>query len=638
MIVLKIRDKKKDAQGKKQKNKYSLRMRLRGWFHHGRFIGFDIQSIIMAVLTGLTITTTVVMGFLIYNRFKLAIKQTAVSNAESMIESTVDKVDTDLAGIRQISNGVNYNIIQEYDISSQEFSRQFSLLYEVNVDKVQSMALYDNSGKLVAAEPVAVQKDKINVEEQEWYKNASEDIENMHFSTPHIQDLFQDGANRYYWVISLSRSVDINDGDKPVNGVLLVDMKYSVIEETLSRINDSSSETYYYLCNRDGDIIYHPRRAEIDRGFFTEESTEAARYDDGTYEIKMTGGKENVVVSSIAYTGWKIVGVVPESVQTASINQYRYYIITTVVILLMMLLWVNRIITKKISKPILKLNESVKSYETGGTTDIYIGGSSEIRHLGYSVKKSYEQIEILMQEIIRQQNERRKSEMDALQSQINPHFLYNTLESITWMVEANRNTDAVFMISELAKLLRISLSKGRTVIRIADEIQHSTSYMNIQKVRYKERFATEFIIDEEINDYCTVKLIVQPILENAIYYGVGNMDEDDGGKITVRGEKKGNDIYISVEDNGMGMSEEVVRNILVDNNKVPKHGSGVGVINVHSRIKLMFGSEYGLKVYSEPDEGTKVVIHIPAIPYTEENRERLERQDFGRGMVTDEEE
>ena len=113
---------------------------------------------------------------------------------------------------------------------------------------------------------------------------------------------------------------------------------------------------------------------------------------------------------------------------------------------------------------------------------------------------------------------------------------------------------------------------------------------------------------------------------------------DDGGKITVRGEKKGDDIYISVEDNGMGMSEDVARNILVDNNKVPKHGSGVGVINVHSRIKLMFGSEYGLKVYSEPDEGTKVVIHIPAIPYTEENRERLERQDFGRGMVTDEEE
>ena len=174
------------------------------------------------------------------------------------------------------------------------------------------------------------------------------------------------------------------------------------------------------------------------------------------------------------------------------------------------------------------------------------------------------------------------------------------------------------MISELAKLLRISLSKGRTVIRIADELQHSTSYMNIQKVRYKDRFETEFLIEEEIKEYCTIKLIIQPILENAIYYGVGNMDEDDGGKITVKGKKDGNDIYISVIDNGMGMSEEIVENLLLDNGKVPKHGSGVGLINVHTRIQLMYGKEYGLKIYSEPDEGTEVVIHIPAIPFSED--------------------
>ena len=223
-----------------------------------------------------------------------------------------------------------------------------------------------------------------------------------------------------------------------------------------------------------------------------------------------------------------------------------------------------------------------------------------------------------------------------MQSQINPHFLYNTLESITWMVEAQKNKEAVLMISELARLLRISLSKGRTVIRIADELQHSRSYMNIQLVRYKERFQVKFDIDEEVNDYCTVKLIVQPILENAIYYGVGNMDEDDGGMITVRGEKKGDDIYLSVEDNGMGMSEETVENILKDNNKVPKHGSGVGLINVHNRIQLMFGNEYGLLVYSEPDEGTKIVIHIPAIPFTEENRQQLEAQSYRNGRATDE--
>ena len=244
------------------------------------------------------------------------------------------------------------------------------------------------------------------------------------------------------------------------------------------------------------------------------------------------------------------------------------------------------------------------------------------------MQKSYEQIEQLMEEIMRQQNERRKIELDALQSQINPHFLYNTLESITWMVEAQKNREAVIMISELAKLLRVSLSRGKTIIPIKDELQHSRSYMNIQLVRYKERFKIDFQIDEELYNYCIVKLVIQPILENAIYYGVGHMDEDDDGRIVVSGEKKDNDIYISIEDNGMGMRKEVLENILTDNNKVPKHGSGVGVINVHSRIKLMFGEGYGLTVYSEPDEGTKVVIHIPAIPYTKENAEKLEMQKY----------
>ena len=226
--------------------------------------------------------------------------------------------------------------------------------------------------------------------------------------------------------------------------------------------------------------------------------------------------------------------------------------------------------------------------------------------------------------------------MDALQSQINPHFLYNTLESITWMVEANKNEEAVFMISELAKLLRISLSKGKTVIRISEELQHSKSYMNIQQIRYKDRFQVEFLIDKNVEECCTVKLVVQPLLENAIYYGVGNMDEDEDGKIIVRGEQKGNDIFLSVEDNGMGMSQEVVDNLLTNSEKVPKHGSGVGLINVHTRIQLMFGKEYGLKIYSEPDEGTKAVIHIPAIPYSEEKRGELENQNRKRERVEDE--
>ena len=586
----------------------------------------------------LSLVTVTVMGFLLYHRFKLASDKSAVANTEMTVESTIDRLNSSLLDLRQISDAANYNIVQEYDISSQEFTRQFSMLYETNVDKIQSLALYGYDGMLIDSEPVATVKDNVKVADQKWYQDARSEIENIHFSTPHVQNLFDDGTFRYHRVVSLSRSVDINDGSTSGSGVLLVDMKYSVLEDMLERINETSSGIYYYLCSRDGEIIYHPRWTEINRGLFKEKNNKAASYEDGIYEMKTDGQKENIVVGSVSYPRVKLIGVVPESVQETSINKFRYYIITTILILVMMLLQVNRFISRKISRPIRELDESVKAYEAGAMPDIYIGGSAEIRHLGYSVRKSYEQIEALMKEIIQQQTERRKSRLRYTQSQINPHFLYNTLESITWMIEAQRNKEAVVMISELAKLLRVSLSRGKTIISIGDELQHSRSYMNIQRVRYKERFKVEFLIDEEIKNYCIVKLVIQPLLENAIYYGVGNMDEDDDGQILIRGEKKGEDIYISIEDNGMGMPEDIRSNILTDNSKVPKHGSGVGVINVHSRISLMFGPEYGLEVYSELDEGTKVVIHIPAIPYTKENAEQLEKQTYGQRRMPDEEE
>ena len=192
------------------------------------------------------------------------------------------------------------------------------------------------------------------------------------------------------------------------------------------------------------------------------------------------------------------------------------------------------------------------------------------------------------------------------------------------------------MITQLAKFFRISLSKGRTVITIRDELQHAQSYMNIQKIRYKNTFSVTFAVAEELYSYCTVKLILQPLLENAIAYGVGAMD--DSGEIVVAGERNGRDIILSVKDNGIGMAEEEVEHILTDGERISKHGSGVGLVNVNNRIQILFGKEYGLKVESEPDEGTIVSIRMPAVPYTEENREILEKGHmFRKEDVMDEE-
>ena len=586
----------------------------------------DIQSVIMAALSLMTVVISVTIGLLLYNRYEMLIRQNDIRDTQNQLERLVNTVEQYLKDMRKISDSANYNIIQTFDVSSPEFNQQLSFLYDSNKDKIQSIALYDTEGELMAAEPVILQKKEVNAGQQTWFTQAMAEIENMHFSTPHIQNLFQDDAKRYHFVISLSRAVDVIDGDRPGNGVLLVDMKYSYLEEMMNRMNDSNRGRYYYVCDGSGNLIYHPYYNKINKGLFRENTDIVCTSEDGVYKKMRSedGNKQTVIISTIAYTGWKMVGVVRQDARTDSLEQFRIYMVVIVIMLIMMLLLVNRIVSKKISSPILKLDASVRAYEAGEKPDIYIGGSYEIRHLGNSIQSSYEEIERLMKKIMEEQNERRKSELAALQSQINPHFLYNTLESITWMIESGKNQDAVFMISELAKLFRISLSRGKTIISIKDELQHCRNYMNIQKYRYKERFETEYDISEEIYSFCTVKLILQPILENAIYYGVGDMDKDEDPRIVVRGWKQQQDIYIAVSDNGIGMRHEDVENILTGNQKAIKHGSGVGLINVHTRIRLMFGIKYGLIVESEPDEGTTVTIHLPAVPYTRENCEALE--------------
>lgn len=585
----------------------------------------EIQSTIMIAFSVISISLMLVLGIVMYFRFSNLSRQETVQSTQKLMEQTGENLEDYLVSMRQISDAAYYNVIKENDFSNQDKDIQIkmNLLYEANRDNLMSIAIYNNYGSLMAAEPVAAQKEDPDVTRQDWYKQAMGEMENMHFSTPHIQNLFDDGTLRYYWVISLSRVVELTDNGVSQLGVLLVDMDYSSISRMMKQINTLNNGQYYYLCDSNGQIIYHPRQIQISDGIYRENNKRASNYKDGVYDEYFEGEQRKVVVNTISYTGWKLVGVIPDSTFAHGTIDIRYFIVMLMLLMAMMLVIINRVVSVRISSPILKLDDSVKEYEAGEKPEIYIGGSLEIRHLGHSIQRSYEQIDQLMRKIVLEQNERRKSELDALQSQINPHFLYNTLESITWMIEGEKNDEAVFMISQLAKLFRISLSKGSTVITVRDELQHAQSYMNIQKVRYKNTFSIVFDVDQEIYSYCTVKLILQPILENAISYGVSSMD--DCGEIKVTGKLADGDLILAVTDNGLGMSEEEVALVLTDSDRIHKHGSGVGLVNVNNRIKILFGKEYGLLVESEPDEGTTVSIRIPAVPYTEENKKVLEQ-------------
>lgn len=584
-----------------------------------------IQSMIMIVFTVISVLTILCMGIMMYFRFSSFVKQDAVESTHKLVEQTGESLEDYLVQMRQISDAAYYNVIKENDVSenAEKIQEGMKLLYEANINNLRSIAIYDKEGTLVTAEPVVSKKKGVDVTSQDWFCQALEDTVNIHFSTPHVQNLFDDGTKRYYWVLSSSRVVEITDGGDSYRGVLLVDMDYSGISRMMKQINEIDNGQYYYLCDKNGRIIYHPQQILINNGMEKENSAAIAGYKEGVYEETFEGKHRTVIVNTVSYTGWKLVGVIPDSIITHEMINIRQVVIMWILLMVMMLIVVNRIVSAKISRPILKLNDSVLEYEAGKEAKIYIGGSMEIRHLGESIQNSYRHNEQLMEEIVIEQTERRKSEMDALQSQINPHFLYNTLDSIIWLVEGERNDDATFMISQLARLFRISISKGHTVISVRDELQHVRCYVNIQKIRYKDGFSTVFDIDPSIEDCCAVKLTLQPLLENAINYGISEMD--GSGVITVAGKRDGGDIVLSVTDNGVGIPEEKLELLLTDSTRVRKQGSGVGLVNVHNRIQILFGKEYGIEIESELDEGTTVSVRIPSIPFTQENQRIFEK-------------
>lgn len=584
----------------------------------------NIQTLLMIAFSLISVSIVVCMGVIMYVRFSSVSRQEIIESTQKLMDQTKDSMDEYLVNMRQISDTAYYNVIKESDMDSDamQIKEQMQLLYEANKDKLRSIAIYDRGGSLVAAEPVVTQKPDVSVTTQQWFVDAMEEMENIHFSTPHIQNLFDDGTMRYYWVISSSRVVDLTFGSDSQSGVLLVDMDYSGISRMIKQINTLGSEQYFYLCDSNGEIIYHPQQIQISKGIAGENNLAVAGKKDGVYEEHFDGKHRKIIVNTIGYTGWKLVGVVPYSIFTHKMIDMRQFSIVLILLMIMMLVIVNRVVALHISRPILKLDHSVVEYETGRESEIYVGGSQEIRHLGESIQKSYRQNALLMQEIVWEQNEKRKRELEALQSQINPHFLYNTLDSITWMVEGGKNEEAAFMISQLAKLFRVSLSEGHTVIRVRDELQHARSYMNIQKTRYKNKFSVSFDVDEALYGYCTVKLSLQPLLENAINYGVRELE--DCGEITVTGTLEADVLTLSVTDNGIGIPPDEVGFLLTDTKRVHKKGSGVGLVNVHNRIQILFGKEYGLEIESELDEGTTVSIRIPAIPFSEEQQRVLE--------------
>jgi two-component system sensor histidine kinase YesM len=322
-------------------------------------------------------------------------------------------------------------------------------------------------------------------------------------------------------------------------------------------------------------------------------------------------------------TGWKVVGVNYRNDLVENRDSIRitfelwglFFFIFSVVL--------SIFLSRQLSNPIKQLRKSMQAVEQGNfdvRSDIH--SDNEIGDLGKDFNIMVAEIKNLLQRITQEQEQKRKSELKALQMQINPHFLYNTLDSVIWMAEGGKQNEVITMSSALARLFRLSISKGKEIISIGSEVEHVASYLTIQKIRYKDKLDYRIEVDGAIKTYKTVKIILQPLVENAIYHGIKN--KETGGTIIISGSKKEDHIELTVWDNGAGMDKktlERINTLLADRTPVrdseqdnaPSSHSGLGPRNVDERIKLYFGPEYGLEYESEEDVGTLARIRLPIV-------------------------
>ena len=579
----------------------------RGSIRYTIFVYFTVSALVIILLTGMSL----------YVRLSGQLKETVRNENQVLLSQVNRSVDAYLRTIMKLSDSLYYGVIKNADLSSGTVSSELTLLYDNNKDDISNIALLSKDGRLIEAVPAARLKTGLDMTQEQWFSATLERPDNMHFTKPHVQYIFDNNEKQYRWVISLTRAVEITDGTSTEQGVLLIDITYASLKQLLDNVT-LGNEGYLYMVSSDGQLIYHPKMQLIDAGLAEENLQQAAVYRDGSYREEYQGEVREITVKSVGYTGWKLIGVTPE--QGFSLNNIKTNLFVAFVsaFFLFILTLINAYISNRITIPIQKLEESVGELEAGKLdARIYTGGSYEIQHLGRSIGDMAARIQKLMDDIVAEHESKRKSEFDTLQSQINPHFLYNTLDIIVWMIENEQKAEAVKIVTALARFFRISLSKGKSIITVRDELEHVRNYLMIQQMRFKNKFEYEIDADPESLNLASLKLMLQPLVENAIYHGIKYKE----GKGTVlveccRGEQE---ILLKVGDNGIGMTKEQLERIF-EKRETDTRKNGVGVLNVHERIQLYYGREYGLKFYSEPGEGTLVEVHIPR----KEDEERKE--------------
>ena len=559
-----------------------------------RYRGLPTTTILVTVVVSVVAIILCCCILLFLNRYRGAMVQSARTSTAQAVSQVSNTVGSYLQGMEQAMDRVEQAMAEAPDDRDRLLSA--FLLFRPDVVAITS---YSETGELTDCWALGREPREDILQNLSFDPVRAMASDSAYLTAPHVESIFE---SYYPWVVTMTAPLETGRDAAWVS----LDLSFSSIS---SYINDVGigQRGYCFLMGGDGTIVYHPQQRLLYAGLKSEDTSGLAALADGTY------ADDTVIysLSSVQGGAWRVVGVsyVDELVNQNMRAMLRLSVAMAAVILAAALL-TSWLLSRLLGRPLRGLAAAMERFERDADRFAYrpVGGTREVRELSNSFGHMVVRIQRLMSTVREEEVNLRKTELKALQAQINPHFLYNTLDSIAWMCEQGRSAEAVSMVHALARLFRISISKGHELIPIAREIEHAESYLQIQKYRYKNRFTYHFEVDPGCLDYLCNKITLQPIIENAINHGLDLMVEE--GHITVQVCPDGQDILFRVRDDGVGMTPEQVAAIL---NKGPSDRTGIGIKNVNDRLKIYFGKQYGLRIDSVPDEGTCVEIRMPKV-------------------------
>ena len=575
-----------------------------------------IRSAVIFCFSILILVTLAIFYRISLNYTEESVMENSIDYTSRLVNQVNSDIDSYIDYMQNISSLVIRNAdVQEYFFGEhtdedrrQRYQRiltQFQTIIETR-DDISNIAVVAEDGNCIINDGKDILNPNVDLMEVDWIRDAYTSGDYI-LSASHVQYVIK---NNYKWVVTLSRPIQ-KKGTQETAGIFFIDLNYRLLRD-LCENNSLGLNSYVFIIDGEGNIIYHPKQQLLFRGLTTEAVPEVLKCED-TYFVTQEGPDSRLyTISKSQETGWSVVGVVGLSELMHKRDEaQRLYLMMAVILILTGVLLAS-LLAGAITRPLKVLKDSMRKVEKGNFEGASIEHfpNNEIGALSNSFNVMTNRIRQLMEQNVYEQKQKRKSELKALRSQINPHFLYNTLDSIIWMAESNKNKEVVLMTSSLARLLRQSISNEDEIIPLSKEVDYTRSYLTIQKMRYQDKLEFTIDVDKEILGEGIINLILQPIVENAIYHGVKN--KEGKGMVCVTGRLEDGDIVLKVTDNGLGMDRDTLEHIF-DRSKEneSRKSSGVGVYNVNMRIQLYYGENYGLSFESAEGEGTVVTIRIP---------------------------